>query len=92
MPLSDIAIRSAKPRATPFKLFDGGGLYLIVTPTGRKWWRWKYRFGGKEKGLSFGVYPEVSLKAARQRRDDARSQIANGIDPGEARRAVKIAQ
>ena len=75
MPLTDIAIRSAKPRATPFKLFDGGGLYLIVTPTARKWWRWKYRIGGKEKGLSFGVYPEVSLKAARQRRDDARSQL-----------------
>ena len=52
----------------------------------------EYRFGGKEKGLSFGVYPEVSLKTARQRRDDARSQLANGIDPGEARRAVRIAK
>ncbi|MBM4262993.1 MAG: DUF4102 domain-containing protein [Deltaproteobacteria bacterium] len=92
MPLTDVAIRSAKPQAKPFKLFDSGGLYLLVTPAGRKWWRWKYRYGGMEKGISFGVYPEVSLKAARQRRDNARSDLANGIDPGEARKAAKIAQ
>ena len=92
MPLTDVAIRSAKPQTKPFKLFDRGGLHLIVTPTGSKWWRWKYRFGGKEKGLSFGVYPDVSLKAARDKRDDARERLAAGIDPGEARKAEKIAQ
>ena len=92
MPLTDVAIRSAKSQAKPFKLFDSGGLHLLVTPGGRKWWRWKYRYGGKEKGISFGVYPEVSLKVARQRRDTARSQLANGIDPGEARKATKAAQ
>src|SRR5215475_4133217 len=92
MPLTDVAIRSAKPQTKPFKLFDSGGLHLLITPTGGKWWRWKYRFGGKEKGLSFGVYPDVSLKAARQKRDDARTQLAAGIDPGEARKAEKVAQ
>lgn len=92
MPLTDVAIRSAKPRPKTFKLFDGGGLYLEVTPAGGKWWRWKYRFAGKEKRLSFGVYPDVSLKAARDKRATARQQLAAGIDPGEARRAEKIAQ
>jgi integrase len=92
MSLTDVAIRSAKPQAKPFKLFDSGGLHLLITPTGGKWWRWKYRCGGKEKGLSFGIYPDVSLKAARQKRDDARTQLAAGIDPGEARKAEKLAQ
>ena len=92
MPLTDIAIRSAKPQAKTFKLFDSGGLYLDVSPPGGKWWRWKYRFGGKEKRLSFGVYPDVSLKAAREKRDAARQQLAAGIDPGEARKAEKVAQ
>ena len=92
MPLTDTAVRSAKPREKPFKLFDGGGLHLLVNPAGGKWWRWKYRFGGKAKLLSFGVYPDVSLKAARDKRDEARKQLAAGIDPGEARKAEKIAQ
>ena len=92
MPLSDTAIRSAKPKEKTFKLFDGGGLYLEVNPAGGKWWRWKYRFVGKEKRLSFGVYPDVSLKAAREKRDAARQQLAAGTDPGEARKAEKIAQ
>src|SRR5262249_37601939 len=69
-----------------------GGLYLEVNPAGGKWWRWKYRFGHKEKRLSFGVYPDVSLKMARERRDVARNQLADGIDPGEARKAEKAAQ
>lgn len=90
MPLTDIAIRSAKPRAKPFKLFDKGGLHLIVTPTGGRWWRWRYRFGGKAKELSFGVYPDVSLKSARDKRDAARQQLASGIDPAEARKAAKL--
>ena len=92
MPLTDTAIRSAKPKDKTFKLFDGGGLYLEVNPAGGKWWRWKYRFGGKEKRLSFGVYPDVSLKLAREKRDAARQQFAAGTDPAEARKAEKLAQ
>jgi integrase len=92
MPLTDIAVRSAKPQSKTVKHFDGGGLYLEVNPSGGKWWRWKYRFGGKEKRLSFGVYPDVSLKAARDKRDAARRQLAAGIDPSEARKAEKLAQ
>lgn len=92
MPLTDTAVRSAKPQAKASKLFDSGGLYLEVSPAGGKWWRWKYRFAGKEKRLSFGVYPDVSLKAAREKRDAARQQLAAGIDPGAARKAEKQAQ
>jgi integrase len=90
LPLTDVAIRAAKPQAKPFKLFDSGGLHLLVTPSGSKWWRWKCRFGGGEKRLSFGVYPAVGLRAARQRRDGARAQLAAGIDPGDARKAEKV--
>ena len=76
MALSDTAIKNAKPKAKPYKKADEKGLYLLVTPTenkgGGKWWRLKYRFGGKEKLLSLGTYPEVSLQDARQKRDDAR--------------------
>jgi integrase len=91
MPLTDIKIRSAKPRGKSYKLFDSGGLYLEVTSAGGKYWRWKYRFAGKEKRLAFGVYPDVGLKAAREKRDSARQHIANRVDPGEARRAEKLA-
>jgi len=89
MPLTDTAIRNAKPSNKQSKLFDGGGLFLLVTPSGGKWWRLKYRSGGKEKLLSLGTYPEVSLKEARERREDARKQIANGVDPSEAKKAAK---
>lgn len=92
MRLTDVFIRSAKSKAKTFKLFDGGGLYVEISPRGGKWWRWKYRFAGKEKRLSFGVYPEVGLKAAREKRDAARKQLASGIDPGEARKAEKFAR
>ena len=71
MPLTDIKIRSAKPRDKTYKLFDSGGLYLEVATSGGKYWRWKYRFGGKEKRLAFGVYPDVTLKLARDKRDIA---------------------
>src|SRR5438093_2051944 len=91
MPLTDVKIRSAKRRDKTFKLFDSGGLYLEVSPAGGKYWRWKYRFGGKEKRLAFGVYPDVSLKAAREKRDTVRQQLGAGIDPGDARKAEKIA-
>jgi integrase len=91
MPLTDTAIRNAKPTDKTKKLFDAGGLYLEVAPRGGKWWRLKYRFGGKEKRLSLGVYPDVSLKDARERRDEARKLLANEIDPSENRKAKKAA-
>lgn len=100
MSLTTKAIESAGPgitadgRATdkPYKLFDERGLFLLVTPAGGKWWRLNYRFAGKHKTLSLGVYPEVSLNDARERRDEARKLRAEGIDPGEYRKAAKSAQ
>src|SRR6266480_5971805 len=89
MPLTEIAIRKAKAGAKPARLFDAGGLYLEISPSGGKWWRFKYRFAEKEKRLSLGVYPEVSLKAARAKRDDARRLLAEGIDPSEHRQQSK---
>ncbi len=91
MPLSDTAIRKAKPTDKTQRLFDGGGLYLEITPAGGKLWRQKYRFGGKEKRLAHGTYPEVSLAEARERRDDARKLLAAGTDPGEHKKAEKLA-
>lgn len=92
MPLTDTAVRTAKPGEKPIKMFDERGLFLIVTPTGGKWWRLRYKFDGKEKLLSLGTYPDVSLKDARQRREDARKLLANGIDPGQNRKAQKAAK
>ena len=92
MPLTDVGVRSAKPGAKPVKLFDERGLFIIVTPTGGKWWRLKYRFDNKEKLLSLGVYPDVGLKDARERRDAARKLLADGVDPGVNRKAVKAAR
>lgn len=92
MPLTDPACRKATPEAKPKRLADGGGLYLEVMPNGSKYWRLKYRFGGKEKRLALGVYPEVSLKDARVKRDEARRQLREGFDPGAAKRAARIAQ
>jgi integrase len=89
MPLTDTAIRNAKPGIKPIRIFDGGGLYLEVSPTGGKLWRLKYRFEKKEKRLSMGIYPAVGLKDARERRDAARKLLADGIDPGENRKAMK---
>ncbi len=92
MALTDVKARNAKPGEKQVKLFDGDGLFLLVTPAGGKRWRFKYRFGGKEKLLALGTYPEVSLADARQRRDDARKLVANGVDPGEVKKAQKAAQ
>lgn len=89
MPLSDIAIRKAKPAAKPYKMADGRGLFLLVNPTGSKLWRWKYRVAGREKLLALGAYPDISLIAARGACNDARQMLANGSDPGEVRKAVK---
>jgi hypothetical protein len=76
VPLSDPKIKKAKPQQKPVTLFDGGGLFLLVTPTGGKLWRFKYRFANKEKLLSFGSYPEISIAAARRKREEARTLIS----------------
>jgi integrase len=89
--LTDTAVRKAKPAAKTQRLFDGGGLYLEIAPTGGKWWRQKYRFLGKEKRLSHGTYPDVSLADAREKRDAARRLLAAGVDPGEHRKASRAA-
>lgn len=88
MPLSDPAIKKAKPADKPYKLADEKGMYLLVNAAG-KYWRLNYRFGGKRKTLALGVYPDVSLARAREKRDDARKKIADGIDPSELKKAVK---
>lgn len=92
IPLTDMKVQKTKPQDKPISLFDGGGLYLLVTPSGGKLWRFKYRFNKKEKKLAFGSYPEISLQDARQRREDARRLLANGVDPGAVRKAQKQAK
>ncbi|MCC6200017.1 MAG: integrase arm-type DNA-binding domain-containing protein [Moraxellaceae bacterium] len=92
MALSDSAIRTAKPQAKPYKLADGGGMFLLVNPNGSKLWRIKYRVAGKEKSLSLGAYPEIGLKEARERREATRKLIAQGIDPSAQRQATKATQ
>ena len=92
MPLTDITIRNIKPREKPYKLADEKGLFLLITPAGGKWWRFKYRFDGKEKLLSIGVYPDVTLAKAREKRDEARKLLVDSIDPGENRRAIKASR
>jgi integrase len=87
--LSDRAIKAAKPRDKPYKLADGRGLHLLVTPHGGRWWRFKYRFDGREKSLSLGTYPDVSLKDAREKREAMRRDRAAGVDPAAKRRAEK---
>ncbi len=92
MPLTDVVIRGAKPTTKAIKLYDSGGLYLEVSPSGGKWWRLKYRFNGKENRISLGVYPETTLRAARDRRDTGRKLLAEGIDPSKSRKTEKSAQ
>ncbi|MDD2943177.1 MAG: integrase arm-type DNA-binding domain-containing protein [bacterium] len=101
-PLSDTQVKNAKPKAKETKLFDGSGLFLLVSAlkfgadgkqlAASKLWRFKYRFGGKEKLLSFGAYPALSLADARQRREEAKRLLANNVDPGETKKAQKAAQ
>ena len=81
MPLTAITVKNAAPAEKTKRLFDERGLYLEISPKGGKWWRFKYRFEGKEKRLSLGVYPDISLKDARKSRDNARTLVAKGIDP-----------
>lgn len=91
MPLSDPAIKKAKPADKPYKLADEKGLYLLVNAAG-KYWRMDYRYGGKRKTLALGVYSDVGLARAREKRDEARKQLSDGIDPGELRKATKTQQ
>lgn len=91
MSLTATTVRTAKPGSKTRKLSDGKGLYLEISPRGGKWWRYKYRFNGKEKRISLGVYPDISLSEARDRLLDARKLVANNIDPSEARKAEKAA-
>jgi len=85
-------VDAAKPKDKPYKLADGGGLYLLIKPNGGKYWRLKYRVAGKEKLLALGVYPDVTLADARAKREEAKRGIAGGIDPMEAKREEKIAR
>ena len=90
--LTDTQIRATKAGEKPVRLYDERGLYLEVTTTGGRWWRFKYRFAGKEKLLSMGTYPDTPLKAARDKRDRARALLEDGVDPSEARRAEKASR
>ena len=89
--LSDVKIRAAKPQDKLYSISDGEGMFLEISPKGGKWWRFKYRFNGKQKRLSLGTYPSTSLKAARDKRQQARELLASGVDPGDQRKAEKMA-
>lgn len=89
MALTDVKVRTTKSQEKAFKLSDEKGLYLYVTPNGSRYWRMKYRFGGKEKLLALGIYPDVSLAKAREKRDEARKLLADNVDPGEHRKIMK---
>src|SRR5207248_11304305 len=89
--LSDTRVRGAEPRERPYERFDERGLYLLVTPTGGRLWRVRYRMGGREKLISLGAYPDVPLKRAREKRDEARRLIADDIDPSAERQAKRAA-
>jgi len=94
MPLTNVQVQNAKPREKDWKLYDEKGLYLLIRAAGHKWWRFKYRYGARadgkpgkaEKNLSLGVFPEVSLKRAREKRDEARRLLAEHIDPSTQRK------
>ena len=90
MALTDIKVRTAKPTDKQYKLTDGSGMHLLVHPNGSKYWRLQYRFGGKQKMLALGVYPDVSLADARARRDEARKLLANSIDPGDKKKNDRV--
>ena len=91
MALTDTHIRNAKPKPKPYKVSDGGGMYLLVMPDGARYWRMDYRFAGKRRTLALGVYPILSLSDARARREEARGSLAHDIDPGVAKKARKRA-
>jgi hypothetical protein len=89
IPLTDTEIKKAKPADKDYKLFDGGGLFMLVKTNGGKLWRLKYSFEGKEKLLSLGTYPTTSLLEARAKRDEHKKEIAKGIDPSAERKEIK---
>jgi integrase len=89
MSLTATAIKNAKPGKRLRRLYDDRGLYVEISPSGGRWWRFAFRFGGKRKLISLGVFPDVSLQSARKRRDDVRELLANGIDPSDDRKAAK---
>jgi len=91
MPLTDTTVRNVKPTDNPQKLFDGNGLFLFVAPSGTKSWRLKYRFQGREKLLTLGTYPLLSLKEARERSVDAKKQLSGGIDPAVQKKIASLA-
>ena len=91
MPLTDMRIRNAKPQEATYKLSDGSGMYLLVTPDGARYWRLDYRYAGKRRTLALGVYPTVTLASARTRREEARGLLAKSIDPGVIKKATKRA-
>jgi hypothetical protein len=91
MLLTDKTVKAAKPTEKQYKLPDGRGLFLLVLPTGGKYWHFRSKVGGKERLISFGTYPETTLSEARDKRETARKQLANGIDPSELRKAQKAA-
>ena len=91
MNLTDVNIKKAKPNGKMRKLTDGGGLYIQIAPTGGKLWRYDYRFDGKRKTLALGRYPDISLQQARDRHQEARKQLAQGVDPSVAKQAQKTA-
>lgn len=92
MALTARQVETAKPKEKDYKLSDERGLFLLVTTTGKRYWRMKYRIAGKEKKLSIGVYPEISLADARVKRDEARKVIADGGDPSEKKQLEKLAK
>jgi len=87
--LTHAAVAAARPHRKPYKLSDGGGLYLLVSPSGARWWRLKYRVDGREKLISLGVYPATAIKTARKKRESAKEELARGIDPSQQRKADK---
>lgn len=92
MPITDAAVRTAKPKEKPYKLSDGKGLYLYIAPAGGKLWRFDYAFDGKRKTLAMGGYPDLTLAEARERRDEARKLLACGVDPSNVKKAQKAAR
>ena len=90
--LSDAKIRSLRPKEKAYKVYDDRGLYMVVNPNGSRWWRFKYKYDGRERGISLGVYPDVTLQYAREQLQEARQLLTRGIDPSKQRRTVKIAR
>jgi len=91
-PLSDERIAAAISADKPIRLYDGGGLHLLIQPSGARWWRFKYRFGGRQGTISAGIYPDVSINAARAKRDEFRALLAQGINPSDAVKAERARQ